>query len=205
MTKKILDCLAAISSIATALTLGLALYQHKDKQDSEEIARWQKNIIYKIISDRDLVDFNTIKSRYITEATQLQAFNLPKKDIQDENLRIQLLELQKDKLISLTSHKLYRVVSDGPNSQMAAMIDMLKVDTDRRNIFYIQRPVILRLIEANPGLTATNLFQKAKDNKIDISEDDFYNVLFSLRIDRFVNKNVEEGLMSTYDYEPPIN
>lgn len=191
----------ALSTAIAAGTLGFALYQHNAKENSEKVSKWQQTLIYKIISERSATNFEAIKAHYITEAAQLTQFELPKEEIQDEALRYILLELQKDKLITVTSSKLYKPLVDGPNQQFAIMLDILKTDFDRKSAYYIQRPRILRLIESIEGPTSTELYQKVKDDKIDISEDDFYNVIFSLRIERFVMKDINQRLWATHDEE----
>jgi hypothetical protein len=195
--------LTAVSATAAAVSFGLALYQHNDKERKEEVAKWQRVILYKIVSDGGGPTFRDLKLRYVAEAQQLQSFKLPGKEIQDDALRLNLLDLQRDRLISLSLDGAYRPVVDVPNQQDLVMA-LVKTEASRKDVFYIQRPIILRMIEGHSGqYTTEELFQKVRDNKIKLNEEDFYNIISNLRVERFINRDSSGRLWSTYDIDSP--
>lgn len=201
---KVAPWLTAISMLAAAAGLGLALYQHNQKELEKEVAQWQRVLIYKIVSEGNGVSFRDLKLRYVTEATQLQSFKLPAKEIQDDALRFNLLDLQKDRLVILGINGTYRPVVDIPDLQRDLIISLVKTESSRKDAYYVQRPKILRLIDKESGrYTTEELYQRVRDEKIDVSEDDFYNLVSSLRFERFVNRDDRGRLWSTHDMEAP--
>lgn len=199
---KITNWLTAGSMFVAAVALAFAVYQHNQKETSEEISRWQRVLIHKIISETNGATFGAVKIRYVTEATQLQTLKLPGKDIQDDALRFNLMQLQKDRLIVLGQNGIYKPLVEVPNFSQDLMLAMLKTEASRKDAFYIQRPKILRLLESMSGqYTTEEFYQRVRDAKIEVSEEDFYNLVGSLRIDHFINTDVAGRLWSTHDVE----
>jgi hypothetical protein len=127
--------LTAISTFAAAAGLGLALYQHNQKEGEKEVSQWQRVVIYRIVSEADGVTFQQLKQRYVTEATQLQSFRLPAREIQDDRLHLNLLELQKDRLISLGMNGMYRALVDIPDLQRDLLASFVKAEIGRKDAF----------------------------------------------------------------------
>lgn len=197
---KITNWLTAGSVFFAAAALAFAIYQHDQKETSEEISRWQRVLIYKIISHTTGATFSAIKVLYVTEAAQLQAFKLPKKEIQDDALRLNLLELQKDRVVVLGPNGIYRPLVDTSNFSMDVMLAMLKTEASRKDAFYIQRPKLQRLLESVSGqYTMEEFYQRVRDAKIEVSEEDFYNLISGLRTDRFILRDEAGRLWSTHD------
>lgn len=203
---KIANWMTAVATLATAASLGLALYQHTQKEAKEEVAQWQRVLLYKIISEGNGVSFRDLKLRYVAEATQLQSFKLPAKEIQDDALRFNLLDLQKDRLVILGLNGTYRPLVEIPDLQRDMITSMVRTEASRKDAYYVQRPKILRLIEAESGrYTIEELYQRVRDAKMEVSEEDFYNLISSLRVERFVNRDDRGRLWSTYDIESPAS
>ena len=80
------------------------------------------------------------------------------------------------------------------------MLTMLKTESSRKDAFYIQRPKLQRLLESVSGqYTMEEFYQRVRDAKIEVSEEDFYNLISGLRTDHFILRDEAGRLWSTHD------
>ena len=93
------DLATALTLVVATVTFVLALIEHRQRERDKRIQNWQKVVVYKLIED-GASEFNEIKVLYVTEARQFSEFNLPQQEIQDSALRLALMSLLSERLIS---------------------------------------------------------------------------------------------------------
>jgi hypothetical protein len=195
--------MTAITTLVGVITVSFAVYEHHSKERAEEIAHWQRVLVYKIIAGRNGLRFSELKVHYVTASTQLQAFTLPSKEIQDDAMRYILLDLQRDKLIYLGVGDVYRAYIELPNPGRDQMESVVKAEFERQQTARIARPAILRLLERESGrYTVDELFQRCRDEHITIENDDLFNLIAELRTQRIINRDPNGKLYTTFDIEP---
>ena len=131
--KDMADLATALALIIATATFVLAVLERKQREREKRIQHWQRVVVYKIIEDGGPdgpADFDWIKIQYVTEAIQVaDSFKLPTKEIQDSALKLALMSLISDHLISKTNDGQYaiNVVSLEENEWRAvAMTQMQK-------------------------------------------------------------------------------
>lgn len=198
--------MTAISTVVGVITLSFAFYEHHQKERAEEIAHWQRVLIYKIISEGSGASFRDLKIRYVTEAQQLQTFKLPTREIQDDALRYALLDLQRDKVIYLAIGGFYRAVVEAPTGGRDSIETAFRAQFTRQENLRVARPYVFRLINREGGrYTAEELLQRCHDDHITIEAEDFYNLIADLRAARLAATDTSGKLYGTHDIddEPP--
>jgi len=148
---KIAPWMTAIATLVGVITLMFAFREHYTKERADEIARWQRVLVYKIIADSGGAKFRDLKQQYIAAAQQLQSFKLPSKEIQDDAMRYILLDLQRDKVIYLGVANTYKPYIEAVNTGMEFFETKAKEDYMRQETFRVARPAIMKWIEKDPG------------------------------------------------------
>ena len=121
--KDFADLATALTLIVAAVTFILAVIEHRQREREKRTQNWQKVVVYKIIED-GASDFDQIKVLYVTAAQQLLHFKLAKEEIQDDALRLALMTLVQEHLISKSSDTggyLINAVSTKENELKEAM------------------------------------------------------------------------------------
>jgi hypothetical protein len=193
--------MTAASTFVGVLAFIFALFQYRAQESSKQVEHWQRVVIHKLIAESNGIPFNDLKLRYITEAAQFQIVSLPAKDIQDDALRHVLLDLQREKLVYLDGRHSYHATIETPaqgDDVVATMKDRMK----RENEITLARPAILRFVERESGLLSTEeIIQRCREQKVQISDEDVYNLIADLRSQRVVQKDEAGKLWATHEVE----
>jgi hypothetical protein len=193
--------LTAIATLVGVVTLIWAFVEHSLKERAADVQHWQRVVVYKVIAERRGIQFNELKVRYVAEAAQVQTVSLPTKDIQDDALRYVLLDLQRDKLIQLGVDNSYHALVDSP-----PMVDEITITMRNRmkrdNDVILARPAILRFVERESGALSTEeIIQLCREKKIEIVDEDAYNLIADLRAQHIIEKDETGKLWATHEVE----
>jgi hypothetical protein len=184
----------AISALVATATFIVSVVLRRRTEREQEVARWQRVVVYSIVNELRNATFKDIKSRYLENAAQVSTFRLPKEEIQDDALRRILLELMRDDIVVQDSQGSYRISAKPYMEEWAqeALEDML---LERR-----LKPKILRMVERQSGTyTADSLVRALHQEGLNVDFDKVDTILDDLRGYGGVRKDPEGRL----HYEPP--
>lgn len=196
MSDSIANWMTAVSTLVGVATIGFAFWEYRAKEKAEQIAHWQRVLVYKIISEVDGITFRDLKQRYVTEATQLIAFRLPSEEIQDDSLRFVLLDLQRDRVVFVGENNTYRASVQVPDLATQNYL----YELNRQRSLRVAAPYVLRLLEREPGKYSTDeLHTRLHDDKIEIDADALVELITDLRESRVLRKDLQGKLYPVAD------
>jgi hypothetical protein len=101
------DLATSLTLIVAAITFIYTIWERNSRERRLEIQDWQKVIVYGLIEEGATI-FDDIKLRYVV-AFQVSDLKVPKKDIQNESLRLVLISMVESRLVSISDDGRYLV------------------------------------------------------------------------------------------------
>ena len=165
----------ALSMVVAALALCFAVYERRTREKDRRILEWQRVVVYGLI-DSGATTFNDLKVRYVTAASQFQDVEIPKGNIQDSALRLVLLALIRDRLVSQSSpdNFIVNTVSlEETRAKQAVYQNHERVATLGKLLSQAHD----FLDERDGGTQIEELFRKLKAAELGIAFHDFHNMI----------------------------
>jgi len=96
----------ALTLVVATAALCLSLFERHARERTGQILKWQRVVVFDLI-ETGIVEYNEIKLHYLAFAQQFPEFKIPLAEIQDSALKVVLLSLLADKVISRTDEGTY--------------------------------------------------------------------------------------------------
>ena len=205
------------STVVGVAGLVATLWQYNKNESAREVARWQRVLLHKAIAAQpEGAVFKTIRDQYIQDASTLIAIEMPKKEVQDDALLLGLLDLQKDRLVTIDADGRYRIAVAARDFSKELFDELLRRNAEAHDEFLQRnaherfvrelRPLILHTLELESGqYTAQTLFEKLAGEGSQVGEPPvFYDLVMALRHDGLIKVGLKGVLYSTHDeVDPP--
>jgi hypothetical protein len=168
--------IAAIAATVATMAFLLSLWIRLTTERELQLRKWQRVVVYSIIQDLRRVSFEELKQRYLQSAQQFLTRSVPKAEIQDDALKLALLELQKENAIVRNSDlKYYLATKDElPADVMRSLTSF--VEKDRMKM------AITRLVEKDSGVyTPDSLTRRLTELGYDVSFSMVDDLVYEMR------------------------